>query len=307
MVESRSSLKKYAWLSIAAALVTIGMKIFAWRITGSVGLLSDAAESLVNLAAAFLALAMLSVAAKPPDDSHHFGHDKAEYFSAAVEGILIFVAAVLIIIAAIDRLLHPQPLESLSIGVVISAAASVINGLVGTVLVRAGRKNRSPTLVADGKHLWTDVVTSIGVVAAIGLVALTGWTILDPIIALVVGVNITITGFKLIRESTQGLMDSTLPEEENQAIAQILAGFSTADVHFHGLRTRLSGSQRFAIVDILVPGDWTVRRSHDLIEEVEQALEEAFPGIEIQVHLEPKEDPRAYGDYQVEVPIPPKD
>ena len=304
MVETRSSLTKYAWLSIAAALVTILLKVFAWRITGSVGLLSDAAESLVNLAAAILALAMLSVAARPPDDSHHFGHDKAEYFSAAIEGILIFVAAVLIIIAAVDRLLHPQPLESLSIGVIISAGASVINGLVGTVLVRAGRKNRSPTLIADGKHLWTDVITSIGVVAAIALVWLTGWTILDPIIALVVGLNITITGFKLIRDSTQGLMDSTLPEDENQAIAKTLAGFTNPDILFHGLRTRSSGSQRFAIVDILVPGEWTVRRSHDLIEEVEHALNDTFPGIQIQIHLEPKEDPRAYGDFEVEVPIP---
>ena len=304
MAETRANLRKYAWLSIGAALVTIVMKAIAWRITGSVGLLSDAAEGLTNVAAAVLALAMLTIAARPPDDGHHFGHDKAEYFSAAVEGILIFVAAVLIIISAIDRLMHPRPLESLLAGVIVAILASAVNGTVGTILLRAGKKNRSPTLTADGKHLWTDVATSLGVVVAIALVWLTGWTILDPIIALAVGVNIIVTGVKLVRDSTQGLMDATLPEEENTAIANILSEFTSSDVAFHGLRTRLSGSQRFAVVDMLVPGQWTVRHSHDLIEEVVHQLDQAFPGIEIQVHLEPKEDPRAYDDYDVEVPVP---
>ena len=280
------------------------MKTVAWRVTGSVGLLSDAAESIVNLAAAMLALLMLSIAAKPPDENHHFGHDKAEYFSAAVEGVLIFIAAVLIIFSAVERLLHPRELDSVSVGVVISVLAAVVNGVVGMILIRAGRKYRSPTLVADGKHLWTDVVTSAGVVVAIILVLLTGWVLLDPIVALIVGANIIITGVRLIRGSTQGLMDITLPEEENTAIANILAGFTSDDVRFHGLRTRLSGSQRFAVVDMLVPGAWTVRRSHDLIEEVQASLEQAFPGIQIQIHLEPIEDPRAYGDFEVEVPIP---
>ena len=297
---------KYAWLSIAAALVTIGLKTFAWRITGSVGLLSDAAESVVNLAAAVLALTMLWVASRPPDDLHHFGHDKAEYFSAAVEGMLIFVAAVFIIVSAVDRLLHPQPLESLSIGVIISTSAAAINGAVGLVLVRAGRKHRSPTLVADGKHLWTDVVTSIGVIVGVILVWLTKWTTLDPIIALAVGANIIFTGVKLIRDSTQGLLDRTLPEEENAAIAQVLADATTEDVAFHGLRTRLAGSQRFAVFDILVPGAWTVQRGHDLVEDLEQKLQAAYPGIWLQTHVEPKEDPRAYDDFVVEIPIPPK-
>ncbi|MDR0284507.1 MAG: cation diffusion facilitator family transporter [Propionibacteriaceae bacterium] len=300
----RKNLTRYAWLSIAAAVVTIGMKTIAWRLTGSVGLLSDAAESVVNLAAAFLALAMLSIAARPPDDNHQFGHDKAEYFSAAVEGVLIFVAAVLIIVSAVDRLLNPQPLESVTIGVVISAAAAAINGTVGVVLIRAGRRHRSPTLVADGRHLWTDVVTSAGVVVAVILVAVTGLTILDPIVALVVGVNIIVTGVRLVRDSTRGLMDITLPEEENQTIAQILADLTSDDVHFHGLRTRLAGSQRFAVVDVLVPGDWTVRRGHDLVEDVQTQVESAFPDIHLQIHLEPKEDPRAYADFPVEIPIP---
>lgn len=302
---NKPNLTRYAWLSIAAAVTTITMKTVAWQVTGSVGLLSDAAESIVNLAAAILALCMLSIAARPPDENHQFGHDKAEYFSAAVEGVLIFLAAVLIIISAVGRLLHPRDLESLSIGVVISSLAAVVNGVVGMILIRAGRKHRSPTLVADGKHLWTDVVTSVGVIVAIILVWFTGWLVLDPIVALAVGVNIIVTGVKLVRDSTQGLMDVTLPDEENSTIANILAGFSSKDVLFHGLRTRMSGSQRFAVVDILVPGSWTVRRSHDLIEEVEAALDKALPGIQIQIHLEPIEDPRAYGDFEVEVPIPP--
>ncbi len=305
MPETRVNLTRYAWLSIAAAVVTITMKTFAWLITDSVGLLSDAAESIVNLAAAVLALCMLIVAARPPDDNHHFGHDKAEYFSAAVEGVLIFVAAVLIIISAVERMLHPQPLDSLSLGAVIAALASVVNGGVGMILIRSGRKYRSPTLVADGKHLWTDVVTSVGVIIGIILVWLTGWQLLDPIIALLVGVNIIVTGVKLVRDSTQGLMDVTLPAAENAKIAQILAGFSDQDVLFHGLRTRSSARQRFAVVDMLVPGRWTVEQSHNLIEEVEQKLDEAFPGLQMKVHLEPKEDPRAYGDFEVEVPIPP--
>ncbi|MDR2929631.1 MAG: cation diffusion facilitator family transporter [Propionibacteriaceae bacterium] len=304
MPQNRPNLTKFAWLSIGAAVVTIAMKTVAWRITGSVGLLSDAAESVVNLAAAILALAMLAVAARPPDRSHHFGHDKAEYFSAAVEGFLIFVAAVLIIISAVERLLHPQPLESVSIGAVISTGAAVVNGVVGVILIRAGKKYRSPTLVADGKHLWTDVVTSVGVVVGVLLVWATKWEPLDPIIALLVGVNIIVTGVKLIKDSTQGLMDSTLPAEENTAIASILAGFTNADVTFHGLRTRLAGSGRFAVVDMLVPGDWTVRRSHDLMEDVEQTVDRSYPGISMQIHVEPKEDPRAYNDFDVEVPIP---
>ncbi|MCL2784020.1 MAG: cation diffusion facilitator family transporter [Propionibacteriaceae bacterium] len=302
-MEKSTNLMKYAWLSLAAAVVTITMKMVAWRITGSVGLLSDAAESLINFVAAIMAIVMLSVAAKPPDHNHHFGHDKAEYFSAAVEGILIFVAAALIIVAAIDRLIHPQPLESVSAGVIISTIAAAINGAVGMILIRVGKRHRSPTLVADGKHLWTDVVTSIGVVAAIILVALTGWTILDPIVALLVGANIIFTGTKLVWESTQGLMDITLPDEENKTLAGVLADFTNDDVSFHGLRTRVAGRNRFAIADMLVPGDWSVQQSHDRFKEVQAAIDSALPGIQVQFHIEPKEDPRAYGHFVTEVPI----
>ncbi|MDR0958844.1 MAG: cation diffusion facilitator family transporter [Propionibacteriaceae bacterium] len=297
-------LTRFAWLSIGAAVATIGLKVVAWLVTDSVSLLSDAAESLVNLVAAVLALAMLKLAAKPPDDGHNFGHAKAEYFSAAAEGIMIFVAAVLIIVAAIERLLSPRPLEAIGVGVVVALVASLINGAVGWILVRAGRRHRSPTLVADGKHLWTDVVTSVGVVVGLVLVLVTGWSVLDPIVALLVGVNIIITGFGLIRESANGLMDATLPTEDNDALAAILARRSDDRVAFHGLRTRQAGRHRFAAFDILVPGDWTVRAGHDLIEEIAAEIDEALPGLELNVHLEPREDPRSYNDYAVEIPIP---
>ncbi|MDR2973401.1 MAG: cation diffusion facilitator family transporter [Propionibacteriaceae bacterium] len=304
MTEKSTSLTRYAWLSIGAAVVTITMKTFAWRITGSVSLLSDAAETVVNLAAAILALCMLIVAARPPDSNHHFGHDKAEYFSAAVEGVLIFIAAVIIIYTAVDRLLHPQELESIGVGALVAVAAAAVNGVVGSILIMVGKKRRSPTLLADGKHLWTDVVTSVGVVIGILLVMVTGWQPLDSIVALIVGANIIVTGVRLVRDSTAALMDVTLPDSENTAIASTLAGFTTDDVHFHGLRTRVSARHRFAVVDMLVPGTWSVRRSHDLIEDVEAAVTKAFPDLQLQVHLEPKEDPRAYGDFAVEVPIP---
>jgi cation diffusion facilitator family transporter len=299
-----TDLTRYAWLSIAAAIMTITLKVIAWRLTGSVGLLSDAAESVVNLAAAVLALAMLSIAARPPDDDHHFGHAKAEYFSAAVEGILIFAAAFLIIVSAVDRFLHPQPLDALDQGVLIAAAASVINGVVGAILIRAGRRFRSVTLEADGKHLWTDVVTSVGVIVGILLVLLTDWLWLDPVVAILVGVNIIITGAGLVRESIRGLMDETLPNDDNRVIADVLARSTTSDVGFHGLRTRQAGRLRFATFDMLVPGNWTVRHGHDVVEEVEAALTKALPDLHVTVHLEPREDPRSYGDYEVEVPIP---
>ncbi|MDR1448884.1 MAG: cation diffusion facilitator family transporter [Propionibacteriaceae bacterium] len=300
---ARTDLTRYAWLSIAAAAVTIALKTIAWRLTGSVGLLSDAAESLVNLAAAVLALAMLSIAARPPDDDHHFGHAKAEYFSAAVEGILIFIAAFLIITSAIERFLNAQPLDRLGSGALLAAAASLVNGAVGAVLIRAGRRHRSVTLSADGKHLMTDVITSVGVIAGIGLVWLTGWQWLDPVVAIAVGANIIVMGTRLVRESVGGLMDETLAPEDNRVIAEVLAAQTTESVGFHGLRTRQAGRLRFATFDMLVPGRWSVRRGHDLVEEVEAAIRQALPDLRVTVHLEPREDPRSYGDYEVEVPI----
>ena len=284
-------------------MLTIALKTGAWKLTGSVGLLSDAAESVVNLVAAIVALLMLRLAAKPADEDHHFGHTKAEFFSAAVEGGMIFVAAIAIIISAVDRFLHPAALENIGIGLGISVFASAINGGVAFVLLRAGRQYKSVTLRADGKHLMTDVWTSVGVVVGVLLVALTGWQRLDPIIAFAVGVNIIVAGYRLIAESTSGLLDRTLPGEENAQIVAVLLAHTTDEVMFHGLRTRAAGQYGFATFDALVPGSWTVRKAHDLVEVIETDIRAVAPDLDLRIHLEPREDPRAYGDHPVEIPI----
>jgi cation diffusion facilitator family transporter len=290
----RADLTKFAWLAIAAAVVTISLKFAAYLITGSVGLLSDAAESVVNLVAAFVALVVLHVAAKPADDNHHFGHSKAEYFSAAIEGIMIFVAAVVIIVAAVRRFIEPRELEQVGLGLAISVVAAVVNGLVAVVLVRAGRRHRSITLEADGRHLMTDVVTSVGVVGGVTLVALTGWLRLDPILAFLVGCNIIWTGWGLIRRSVDGLMDHTMTPEENARLRTVLARYASAEVAFHGVRTRESGHEKHVTMHVLVPGAWTVQRGHDLLEDIEDAVRDEFDHVEVVTHLEPIEDPRSY-------------
>lgn len=300
---ARRNLQKYAWLSIAAAFLTIGLKTGAWLITGSVGLLSDAAESVVNLVAAIAALIALRVAATPADDGHQFGHTKAEYFSAAIEGTMIFVAAMVIIWQSVVRFLNPQPLENVGIGLGISIVASVINGLVAMVLLRAGRRYRSITLSADGKHLLTDVWTSIGVVVGVLLVAVTGIDRLDPVVAMAVGINILVAGWQLLNQSSRGLMDGTMSDEDNAKIAGIVRGFRSDAVDFHALRTRMAGHRGFAEMHVLVPGGWSVQKGHDLIERVEDALLAEFPDLHIMAHLEPSEDPRSYGDYESEIPI----
>ena len=276
---------------------TILLKAGSYFLTGSVGLLSDAAESGVNLVAAVVALIALQVAYRPADDDHQFGHSKAEYFSAAVEGAMIFAAAAFIIYSAIERLLNPQPIEQLGIGLGISILASVINGAVGVLLIRAGRKHRSVTLEADGKHFMTDVVTSVGVVLGLALVWVTGWEILDPIIAIAVGINILFVGIKLVRESVGGLMDLTLPEDENAKIEEILDSYrKPGEVDFHEVRTREAGRQRFVEFHMLVPGEWTVEQSHDLVEHVESDIKKALSNTHISSHIEPLEDQRAYDD-----------
>jgi cation diffusion facilitator family transporter len=300
-------LSRFAYLSIAAAVVTITLKTVAWQVTGSVGLLSDAAESVVNLVAAIAVLVALKVAAMPADKNHHYGHTKAEYFSAAIEGMMIFVAALVIMYTAVERFLNPRPIDNVGIGLAISVLASLVNGAAAVVLLRAGRRYRSLTLTADGKHLLTDVWTSAGVVAGVLVVALTGIERLDPVVAFLVGLNIVWTGWKLIRASSEGLMDISMSKEDNRAIADILAGFVTREVHFHALRTRESGHHRFAEVHVLVPGAWTVQQGHDLVEEVEAAVHAGFGQIALTCHLEPSEDPRAYGDYAAEFPVPTHD
>lgn len=292
-------LSRFAWLSIAAALVTIALKTTAWQLTGSVGLLSDAAESLVNLVAAIAVLVALKVALLPPDGNHHYGHSKAEYFSAAVEGLMIFIAAAVILATSVDRFLHPQPLENVGLGLLVSVLASVVNGVVAFVLLRAGRQHRSITLTADGKHLLTDVWTSVGVVVGVALVWLTGWERLDAVVAFAVGINILVTGWGLIASSTAGLMDVSLSKEDNARIHEILASWSSDHVQFHAVRTREAGHRRFMEMHILVPGAWSVKRGHDLTEDVIDSLLEAFPDLRVSAHLEPIEDPRSYEDIGV--------
>ncbi|WP_226913375.1 cation diffusion facilitator family transporter [Gephyromycinifex aptenodytis] len=298
------NLARFAWLAIAAAIATIALKTGAWYVTGSVGLLSDAAESLVNLVAAVVALVALQVAALPADKNHQFGHAKAEYFSAASEGIMIFVAALFIIGAALERVIHPAPVDNIEIGLVISVIASVINAAVAFVLLRAGRKYRSHTLIGDGKHLLTDVWTTVGVVLGVGVVALTGWHILDPIVALAVGINIIIVGWRLLTESMSGLMDVSWPKEDNARLARLIREHTTQDVDVHALRTREAGHRRYVEFHILVPGAWNVQQAHDLVEEMETAIREAFEGVTISTHLEPREDPRSYSDFETEVALP---
>ncbi|POM22948.1 Ferrous-iron efflux pump FieF [Actinomadura rubteroloni] len=296
MDRSESRLFRLLWLSVAAAVATIALKTVAYLVTGSVGLLSDALESVVNLVAAVVALGALRWASKPADEEHPHGHTKAEYFSAGAEGMMIFVAAVAIAGTAVERLLHPHPIDQVGVGLLVSAVASVLNLAVGLLLVRAGRRHRSITLEADGKHLLTDVWTSVGVVAAVGAVALTGWTTLDPVIALAVALNIVRTGADLIRRSGAGLMDRALDTDEQDRITEVLAAFEREGVAFHAVRTRQSGSRGFVSLHLLVPGAWTVQRGHDKAEEVEAALRTALPHITVLTHLEPIEDPVSYAD-----------
>lgn len=292
----RRFLTRYAWLSAAAAVLTIALKAAAYFLTGSVGLLSDAMESLVNLAGALMALAMLTVAARPADEDHAYGHTKAEYFSSVVEGMLIVVAAVSIAVAAVRRLLNPRPLELIGVGLAVSVLASGINLAVAFVLQRAGRQYGSITLEANARHLLTDVWTSAGVLAGVGAVALTGWGRLDPIVALVVAANIVRTGVAIMQRSVSGLMDVALPDEEQRAIRGVLQSHLADGVQFHALRTRQSGSRRFASMHVLVPGAWTVQRGHELLEEIEAQIRAAVPNATVTTHLEPLEDPCSWED-----------
>ena len=295
-MEDRSSLTKYAWLSIGAALSTIFLKTLAFLLTGSVGLLSDAAESVVNLIGAIVALIMLTIAARPADESHAYGHSKAEYFSSGIEGVLIVIAAIFIAAAAINRLLNPQPLEEVGIGLVVAVAASAINFFVARVLLRAGKRYKSITLEADAKHLMTDVWTSVGVITAVAAVAITGWLPLDPLIALAVAANILWTAFGLLRRSAQGLMDASLPAEEQAAVVQVLESYTSQGVQYHALRTRQAASRGFISFHLLVPGLWTVQRGHAMLDQIENEICQVLPGASVTAHLEPLEDPVSFED-----------
>ncbi len=290
------SARSYITLSIGAAVLTMALKFVAFALTGSVGLLSDALESLVNLAAALIAFWALTLAARPADEEHHYGHSKAEYFASGIEGALIVLAAVSIAFTAWPRLINPQPLEQVGFGLMVAVAGAAINGGVALVLAQAGRRLRSVSLQADSRHLWTDVWTTGGVLVGVALVALTGWLILDAIIAFLVAANIIWTGVKLLRESGLGLMDTALPPADQQVIAEAQATYRAQGIEFHALRTRRSGSRRFISMHVLVPGDWTVKRGHDLCEAVEMALHAALPETTVFTHLEPREDPAAWQD-----------
>ncbi|MFT5195252.1 MAG: cation diffusion facilitator family transporter [Candidatus Promineifilaceae bacterium] len=295
-MDFNSTPTKLARLSILAAVLTIGLKSAAYLITDSVGFLSDAFESGVNLIAAVIAFVAIAVAALPPDDEHAYGHTKAEYFASGAEGALILVAAITIIIAAMGRFQDPKPLEQIGLGLVVSGIATILNLVVARTLKKGGEAHHSVALVADANHLFTDVWTSIGVMVGVVLVGITGLSWLDPLIAVLVAVHIVYIGSKIVKQSVLGLMDTALPAAEQQKIVKILQGYEESSITFHAMRTRQSGSQRFVSAHIQVPGSWTVQKGHSLIEEIEEAIRIAVPRISILIHLEPLEDPTSWHD-----------
>ena len=295
-MESRRELTRYAWLSVATAVGVIVLKVAAYLLTGSMGFLSDALESGANIIAAIITLVALLVAARPPDKEHAYGHSKAEYLSSGAEGALILLAAGFIAWQAILRLLNPEPLAQVGLGILVSAVAAVANFSVARILLKAGREHRSDALTADAHHLLTDVWTSIGVIVGVALVSLTGWLWLDPVVALIVAIQILLTGYKLVRNAVNGLMDAGLPDEEVARIRVILERFGEEGVRYHALRTRSSGAQRFVSVHIQVPGDWSVQRGHELLEEIEREIRNELSPVNVITHIEPVEDPVSWKD-----------
>jgi cation diffusion facilitator family transporter len=301
-MHNRPSLTRFAWLSIAAAVTTMALKTAAFLLTGSVGLLSDALESGVNLAAAILTLIVLTVVARPPDEEHAYGHEKAEYFSSGAEGAFILIAAGVIAYEAVRRLIAPVPLQQLSLGLMISVAASVVNFVVARVLQRVGSRARSIALEADAKHLMTDVWTSGAILVGVAAVALTGWEPLDSIVAVAAAVGIAWAGIGLIRRSLFGLMDTALPDEDVETVRAILAGHEVQGVRYHALRTRQSGARSFVSMHIQVPGSWSVQRGHDLLETIEDQVRHALPSVTVFTHIEPIEDPASWQDQRLDRP-----
>jgi cation diffusion facilitator family transporter len=290
-MQNRASLTRFAWLSIAAAVTTIVLKTGAYFLTNSVGLLSDAVESLVNLAGAIMALIMLTIAARPADEIHVYGHSKAEYFASVTEGLLILGAAIGIISAAVNRLLYPRAMEQLGLGLFVSIAASAVNFIVSRILLREGKNRRSISLEADAHHLITDVWTSVGVISGVGLAGFTGWQILDPLVAIAVAINIIWTGVQLVNRSVSGLMDAALPVQEQNLIKNVMEKYSEKGVNFHALRTRQAAARRFVSVHMLVPGEWTVHDAHHISEDFESDIRAALGGVvTVFTHMEPVED-----------------
>lgn len=293
---SRKSLTRFAWISIAAAVVTIGLKSAAYLLTGSVGLYSDALESLVNLVGGMMALAMLTIAARPADDDHAYGHSKAEYFSSGVEGSLILVAAISIAVTSIQRLFHPQPLEQVGVGLLISGASSLVNLGVALLLLKVGKEQHSITLEANAHHLLTDVWTSVGVLVGVVGVVATKWLWLDPVVALLVAANILWAGSRIVWRSISGLMDPALPPEDLATIRSVLVNYEKDDLQFHALLTRQAGARKFISMHVLVPGAWTVQHGHELLEQIEADIRRALPNSSVFTHLESLDDPTSWED-----------
>lgn len=304
-MRGRARLDRYAWLSIGAAVITIGLKGTAWWTTGSVGLLSDAMESLVNLSAAVFTLVALTVAARPADEEHAYGHSKAEYLASGFEGALIFLASVAIGWAAVHRLMEPRDVEDVGIGVAIAAVAALVNGGTAWVLLKAGRRHDSIALEADARHLFTDVWTTAAVIAGVLAVGWTGWRWLDPVIALAIAIHILYWGLELLRRSALGVLDTALPAETLRTIDAIMETYRDQGMEFHALRTRKAGVRQFVSFHVLVPGEWTVERGHDLLERIEAEIRGQVPNVTVFTHLEPLEDPVSWQDVRLDRPVDP--
>ncbi|GCF10150.1 cation diffusion facilitator family transporter [Dictyobacter arantiisoli] len=296
----QQSLRLYMYLSIAAALVTMAVKFIGYMLTGSVGLFSDAAESIVNLVAALVGLWAITLAARPADEDHTYGHTKSEYFSSGVEGALILVAALIIAVEAIPRLFHPEPIQQAFVGLSFSVTGGLINGILAWFMLREGKKQRSITLEADAHHLFADVMTTTGVLIGVLLVALTRWYILDPIVALLVALNIIWTSIKLLRQTGLGLLDTALPAEDIKIVNDILDTYRQHGIEFHALRHRMAGRRRFVSFHIIVPGNWTVLKGHTMCEEIERTIRAGLPDSTVFTHLEPKEDPITFQDMELD-------
>lgn len=301
----QTSLAKFLYLSVAAAIVTILLKFYAYHVTGSMGFLSDALESFVNLFAALFALIMLKVSQKPADDGHVFGHSKAEYFSSATEGALILLAAFSIIRNAIPRIVEPAPIENINTGLLFSLLASMVNLVVGFTLIKNGKKSKSLVLEADGRHLMTDVWTSVGVIVGILLVKFTGWLIIDPIIAILVALNIIYAGYKLISRSASGLMDATIPAEDLEKVILYLDSLKVNEIEYHSLLTRVAGQRKFISMHLLVPGEWSVKEGHDWADKVEETIIGLFnEPVTVSTHIEPVDDPASMEDIGIDRVMP---
>ncbi|WP_415715311.1 cation diffusion facilitator family transporter [Maridesulfovibrio sp.] len=288
--------QKYIYYSIAASVITMILKTWAWYLTDSVGLLSDALETLVNLSAALFALATLTKALKPADDNHAYGHGKAEYFSSGAEGMLILIAAVGIVYASVERFMSPEVPQNLGAGLGIALLSSVVNFVTAKIMLKGAAVHDSITLEADAKHLLTDVWTSIGLVAGLGVMLFTppSWAFIDPAIAMIMGGNIVFTGFSLIKKSFSGLMDNALPHEELLVIDTAIRTCGGDDILYHGLRTRKAGSHRFIDFHLLLPGDSTITDSHHLCTEIENCIKSDLKNCHVTIHVEPKEDVASY-------------